>query len=60
MIKSVRSLPKGGCSRLDHFIMRFALPLALHFLERAFGKMRILREWRSLCGCSITKDFNFR
>lgn len=41
-IKFVRSLPKGGRSRSNLFIMRFA---GSPFPWKSLGEMRLLREW---------------
>jgi len=48
-IKSVGSLLKGGGSRSNHFIMRFAQPLDPYFFESGV-----------LCmNNSVREDFNF-
>jgi hypothetical protein len=59
-IKYVGSLPKGESSRLDLSIMRFAIPLAHHFLGRAFRGLGVLRESVLCVDNCVRKDFNFR
>lgn len=59
-IKSVGSLSKGGPSRSDLFIMHSPILLQLHFLWRAFGKIRLHREvffvWMTVLGKILTLD----
>jgi hypothetical protein len=41
---------KGGFLRSNLFTMRYFPPMAIPFPERAFGGIRIFREWHSLNG----------
>jgi hypothetical protein len=53
------SLPKDGCLRSNHFIMRLALMLAFLSLGRAFRETRPLGSDIHCLDSSVKEDFDF-